>query len=85
MMRYISNQTLEHIGPNALVSPHATHERVGCSRVYLRPIQEDLDLSPTEEGTANTNTVCVNNLFQAFKTMSILTNFPEHVYTQFFW
>lgn len=54
MMRCIPNsRVLEPIAASALQSPRATHERVGHSRVYLRPIQKDLDTSSIQELTSN--------------------------------
>ena len=50
MMRCYSNsRLLELIAPSALQSPRATHDRVGRSKVYIRPIQKDLDMSPVDD------------------------------------
>ena len=54
MMCCIPNsRVLEPIAASALQSPRATHERVGRSRVYLRPYQKDLDTSSIQEPTSN--------------------------------
>ena len=64
IMRCISNsRVLEQVSPSALLSPRATLERVGRSRVYLRPIQKDLDTSPMEE-QAMDNAVSTYNCVQ---------------------
>lgn len=59
MMRCCSNtRVLETIAPSALQSPCATPERIGRSKVYIRPIQKDLDTTPVvDSGSSMTNTV----------------------------
>jgi hypothetical protein len=58
MMRCSANaRVLEHIAPSALQSPRSTHDRVGRSKVYIRPIQKDLDITPVETASTLTNTV----------------------------
>ena len=46
-MSYFSNsRSLQFLSSGALSSSRATHDRIGRSKVYLRP---DLDLKPVEE------------------------------------
>ena len=50
LMRCIPNSNqLECLPPLALHSPRNTQECVGKSKVYIRPIQKDLSLSPLEQ------------------------------------
>ena len=49
LMRCIPNSNqLECLPPLALCSPRNTQECIGKSKVYIRPIQKDLSLSPLE-------------------------------------
>jgi hypothetical protein len=58
MMRCSANaRVLEHIASSALQSPRSTHDHVGRSKVYIRPIQKDLDITPVETASTLTNTV----------------------------
>ncbi len=57
MMRCSSNRRLlECLAPSAFQSPRATQDRVGPSKVYLRPIQKDLDVNALDEGSSMTDT-----------------------------
>ena len=48
LMKCIPNSNqLECLPSPAFLSPHATQEYVGRSKVYIRPIQKDLNLTPT--------------------------------------
>lgn len=59
MMRCCSNtRVLETIAPCTLQSPRTMHEHVGRSKVYIRPIQKDLDITPVVDSRSSmTNTV----------------------------
>lgn len=49
LMRCVPNSNhLENLGAQAMVSPRSTHEFVGRPKVYIRPIQRDLDLTPVQ-------------------------------------
>ena len=52
MMRCIPNSHVLEPFTSALQSPRATHERVGRSRVHLRPIQKGLDTFSIQEPTS---------------------------------
>lgn len=58
-----NSRNLECCAPSALQSPRATQERVGRSKVYIRPIQKDLDVTPIDVECSATNTV--RNIFKA--------------------
>lgn len=63
LMRCPNSRNLECCVPSALQSPQATQERVGRSKVYIRPIQKDLDVTPIDVECSATNTV--RNIFKA--------------------
>ena len=64
LMRCCPNsRNLECCAPSALQSPRATQERVGRSKVYIRPIQKDLDVTPIDVECSATNTI--RNIFKA--------------------
>lgn len=49
LMKCIPNSNhLECLPPSALMSPRNTQECVGRSKVYIRPVQKDLDLTPVQ-------------------------------------
>ena len=52
-----NSRTLEPISSTALQSPRVTQERVGRSKVYIRPIQADLDMTPTKSDIMEPETV----------------------------
>ena len=52
-----NSRVLEPIVSAALKSPRATQERVGRSKVYIRPIQADLDTAPVESENLNQDIV----------------------------
>ena len=57
-MRLSANsRVLKPLASAALQSPHAAHERVGRSKVYIRPIQADLDITPVTTGLLEADTV----------------------------
>ncbi len=64
LMRCCPNsRQLECISSNALKSPKATQERVGRSKVYIRPIQRDLDTTPLEDmSNSQTNVSCLEGI-----------------------
>ena len=55
-----NSRVLEPISSVALQSPRATQERVGRSKVYIRPIQADLDMTAdnTENMTSQVLSYC---------------------------
>ncbi len=61
LMRCCPNsRELECISSNALKSPKATQERVGRSKVYIRPIQRNLDTTPLEDkSNSQTDVSCI--------------------------
>lgn len=61
LMRCIPNSNkLENLGAHSMLSPRATHELVGRSKVYIRPIQKDLDLTPVTSDNLESASVITN-------------------------
>ena len=62
-MRCCSNsRMLEPISSTAMQSPRATNDRVGRSKVYIRPMQKDLCTKPVN-GDSSTKPTLRSNLF----------------------
>lgn len=68
LMKCVPNSNmLECLPPNVLLSPRNTQEYVGRSKVYIRPIQKDLDLTPVELDGAY-KSVCIQCIIINLRT-----------------